>query len=94
MLLTDRYIGGDLKDAQLKTLFETNTLKMSRVSETYKQQILGSKECLKVMVDHLGDIIQTPTKTKYHNQMLELVITFFRNLISLGSYESTYRRHQ
>ncbi len=26
--------------------------------------------------------------------MLELVITFFRNLISLGAFEGTYRRHQ
>ncbi len=57
VLLTDRYVGGDMKDAQLKSVFETNALKMSRVSESYKQEILGSKGCLKVMVDHLGDII-------------------------------------
>ena len=54
---------------------------MSRLSEGYKQQILAQKESLKVMVDHLGDIIQTAERSKYHEQMLELILTFFRNLV-------------
>lgn len=33
-----------------------------------------------MLVNHLGDIIQTENKGKFHDQMLELIITLIRNL--------------
>ena len=53
--------------------------------QNYKLSFITSKEAIKVIVNHLAECLSKPTedRNEQHDQMLELIIYLFRNLLAI-----------
>ncbi|CAG9324990.1 unnamed protein product [Blepharisma stoltei] len=53
--------------------------------QNYKLSVITSKDAIKVIVNHLAECLSKPTdqRNEQHDQMLELIVYLFRNLLAV-----------
>lgn len=55
---------------------------MLEILRGYKEAFLNA-QVVSVLMDHLADCLQAPAKTQKHDQMVELIVVIFKQLLQI-----------